>query len=299
MQTVTVYGPSGKPVAMGLIQEDYEAQTIGRGVPVYVSVYDARYIDYIIDWIKERINRKYDVVIEYTGERRVGKSTLVIQIARRIDPEFSVDNIVFRLEDFRARLSSNPRADPDKGIYPQVILDEAGSAMYKGDWATRVQRQMVKNFQVMGEKRQITHLVLPHADFLNSKVQDGVAQVWIDVTEYRKERGFFEVREGIRNKWELKRYWTPWAAAFFDPIPETDDFWTQYLARKQSFIDEELANQELTEDSDTPRPKANAQRDKAIALVRKTTQLSHREIAQRLSMSDKTVSRILKGIESK
>lgn len=283
---------SGKVLYVGLIDEDIEVQQASGRRPVKVHAYDDRYLDFIVDWIHDQVANGFDVVIMYTGERRFGKSTIALRIARKIDPGFPVANVAFRLSDFRRVLSANPRADPEAGVWPQVMLDEAGYDLYKGDWMTAISKQMVKNFQVLGEKRQVIHLVLPHADFLNTKVHQGIARMWLDVDLWQKQRGYSEVRLGKRNKWLLERYWEPWAICMFDPIPHDDPWWLSYTAKKQAFIDESLAQDEAV-DAGEKHTKQTEQRDRAIRLLYQSIGGPQSAVAQLLKMPEGTVRRVL------
>jgi hypothetical protein len=74
--------------------------------------------------VKERVLTKdRDFVAVYDGEEGVGKSVLAQQHALILDPNFTIDNIVFTSDDFIKKIK-NPKTK--KGSC--IVLDEAFSA---------------------------------------------------------------------------------------------------------------------------------------------------------------------------
>lgn len=292
MKETILQGPTGRRIPVGIIEEDVPVQSTHDGQVVYVPAYDDRYMDYEADWIRHKIDTGWDVPILYTGERRGGKTTRAARLARKIDPDFPVGDVSFRLKDFRATIKRNPRPSP--GYYPQAWLDEAAMDLYKGDFMMAVQKSFVKRSTVIGSKRQVWHIILPHVDMLSTKVAQGIVKLWIDVDLWKGARGYSEVREGIRNKWKIQRYWNPWAVCLYDPVDESDPWWTEYSARKDAFVDEVLGDEDEYEGAGQKhRTKAIEQRDRAIDLLYRAGDKSHSKLAQDLKMAPGTVSRIL------
>lgn len=292
-KTVSLRGRgSGNRIKVGLVEEDHAVQSNAEGTPVWVPVYDDRYLDYIVDWIKHQIDDGWDVPILYTGERRGGKTTAAARIARKIDPEFPVGNVSFRIGDFRKVIKTNPR--PHGDYYPQAWLDEAAMDLYKGDFMMAIQKSFVKRATVIGSKRQVWHIILPHFDFLSTKVAQGVIRLWIDVDLWKGERGYMEVREGIRNKWKINRFWNPWAVCLYDKVPDDDPWWLAYTKVKDTFVDTVLEEEdEVPGGKKALRSKHVEQRDRAIQLLQRSEGVSHSKLAQELDMPTGTVSRIL------
>lgn len=285
----TITNPlNGHRFEVGLIQDDLPVQSTADGLTVSVPVYDDRYLDYLVDWVKYMIDDGWDMPILYTGERRVGKTNLGSRFARRIDPKFPVSSVSFRLRDFRRTIRENPR--PIGGtFYPQAWLDESAVDLYKGDYATGIVKGFVKKATVMGVKGAIWHMLLPQSDQLATKVYN-LMRLWFWVGTWKGTRGYVEVREGIINKWTGKRYWNPWAVFMFDPVPNDDPWWVEYSKAKDLFVDAYLAE----DDEDTPtRAKQVEQRDRAIRLAHQATGATHSKLAQDLKMAPGTVSRIL------
>ena len=292
IRDVPLHGKSGKILYVGLIEEDYPVQQTASGDQYFVPVYDDRYLLYIVDWIKNQIRKGFDVVIMITGERRIGKSMLSLRLAQLIDPNVDERIVAFRIPEFKKILADNPRADPENGVFPQAIQDEAGFDMFKGDFMLAICKMVVKTFEVIGEKGEIVYLNFPHPDFLNPKLGQGIARIWIDIDFYKEERGYFEIREGKRNKWQINRFWNPWAACLYNPMDESTPLWKRYVVKKRKFIDEILAEEEDGTKA-SYRSKQIEQRDAAIRLAYKSSGLSHSKLAQELDMKTPTVSRVL------
>ena len=289
MENETVKADSGREYEVGLIQSDYP-MGYAAGKALTVPIYDERYINVLADDIKNRPANGFDSIIMCTGERRTGKTTVTSQTARRIDAEFPVGHMTFRISDFNKVLNDNPYADPENGIWPQDVLDEAGFDLFSQNWMERMQRNMVKKFEVIGLKKQIVWLVLPHRDFLNKKLREGMAQFWLNTEVRHGKRGLVEVRRGVPNKWQLDRYWGPHAAFTFKDMDD-DPWWDEYLVKKRAFIDEVAAD---TTDETGPE-KRNYRKEWATELYQ-TTNLSHAAIAKRVGVPIGTVHTDLKGV---
>ena len=288
MQTVTVRSDRGKPFEVGILQAEYP-MGYASGKPLTVPVYDERYRHVLADNIKARIWNEFDTIVMATGERRTGKTTVCAQEARTIDPNFSVDHMTFRVVDFNKVLADNPYADPAKGIFPQVVLDEAGFDLFSQNWMEKLQRNMVKKFEIIGIKKQIVYLVLPHRDMLNKKLREGMAQFWLNTEIYKGSRGLVEVRRGVPNKWQLDRYWAPEVAFTFNDL-DGNPWWDEYVAKKRIFVDEVAS--ETEEEGPT---KKNWRKAWHIQLY-ESTPMTYRDIAKVSGATLSTVAVDLKGI---
>lgn len=289
MENAVVRADSGREYEVGLVQSEYP-MGYAAGKALTVPVYDERYINVLTDDMKNRPANKFDTILMCTGERRTGKTTVCSQLARRIDRSFPVSHMSFRIPDFNRVLKDNPYADPENNIYPQAFLDEAGFDLFSQNWMERMQRNMVKKFEIIGLKKQIVYLVLPHRDFLNKKLREGMAQFWLNTEVRSGKRGLVEVRRGVPNKWQMDRYWAPHAAFTFDEMDD-DPWWAEYLIKKRAFIDEVAAD---TEDEKGPE-KRNWRKEWAEQLYQ-STDMSHAAIAKKISVPIGTVHRDLKGV---
>src|SRR4030042_1195170 len=117
MQRVTLRTPYGTPVPLDMITEEYQIGSY-QGMPEVCPLYDHSAIEYIAECARERIRRKYDTNIMYSGRRRRGKSTVASHIALAIDPNLSVDMVSWDTPESSALLDAAPSADPEHGLHP-------------------------------------------------------------------------------------------------------------------------------------------------------------------------------------
>lgn len=259
-----------------------------------LTVYDHRGIHWIADWLKFRVRNKHDNVVTITGERRTGKSHLAGQLARAIDPNFPVSSCAFPLEEFNQILSKSPRADPENKIYPVIMLDEAGYDLYAGNWMQRVQKNMVRKFEVIGEKRQTILLVMPHMLNLIKGIRGNIAKFWINVETWGKneERGIAVLRFAQPNIWQLEPYWEPVMCFHYDEV--LDDWWEEYLTKKRGFVDYAAAEDPVTEKNTTRKVRDSH----AMKYAHEKWGKSQEEIAEAWRINQSTVSRELDRVKT-
>ena len=289
---VEIPTPLGKIFEVGMISKKHHMGS-GKLGKQSVPVYDKRCINYIAEIIKERPQKKFDCLVLITGVRRSGKSTLAQQIAKAVDKAFSEKKIAFRLEEFNEIIRTNPQAEPKKGIYPQVILDEAGFDLFSQNWMKEVQKNLVKKFEVIGARNQIVYLVLPHRTMLNKSMREGMIHFWINVSLIDQHRGFAELRVGQENIWDLNTYWKPLLAFTFDD--SKDDLSVQYNIKKEMFIDEVTAD--LPDKEDPRARRIYNQRDIVIRIARKHGAMQ-KEIAEATGLTASAISTIINNDDS-
>lgn len=237
---------NGQDIPVGVLAPRVPIWTDRKGRR-FIPFLDSSAIDFIVAQIVELIEDKFDCIVMISGARRKGKSTLGMQIARKVSSKFSVDDIAFRLEDFSSILEKNPYADPAKGVLPQAFLDEAGVGLYSKEWMAIWQRNLVKCLEVIGIKRQICYFILPHAKKLTGDIRDEMASLWIDVdTKYKHERGYAELYTGVRDKFKQSIWWKPKFAFKFNSL-EGDPFFDAYELKKKAFVDEIAAKKQEAE----------------------------------------------------
>ena len=254
-------------ITVGVIAEEYNIGGTRKGRNV-VPIYDGRIMDYIAEMAKKRVYHKFDCRILISGPVRTGKSTSAIDLARRIDRNFTQEDVTFRLEDFRKRLAEREPANAALGLFPCVVLDESGVDLYSKDWQLKLVKEMAKVFQIVGKRNLTMIMCLPHRNLLTRDIREQM-HIWISTrTDLEGERGFAELREAIENIWQLEVYWKPLCGFCFDPI--IDDFWKTYENRKDDFITSFIALAQEKTKEDSPRAdtvRIRRQRDVLIKAV--------------------------------
>lgn len=110
-----------------------------------------------LDKVQNRVLKKdRDFVAVVDGEEGVGKSVLAQQIAKYLDPDFSLDNIVFNSDDF-LKIIKDPKTK--KGT--AIVLDEAFSAANNRASLTEVNRAMIGVATEMRQKNLFVLMLLP------------------------------------------------------------------------------------------------------------------------------------------
>lgn len=252
----------GQEFIVGLIQEAKYFQQNVRG-DHYAPVYDERAFDYLAYRLIRRGKRKFDNRIVIAGPPRTGKSTIAVTWARKICPDLPVENVAFRLVDFKKILAALRPADPDHGFFPTAILDESGVDLYSKDWATVWVKNMAKVFQIVGKKRLTMILNLPHMNMLAKDMRDQM-KFWVNTPDDEEEdRGYCEVRISKSNAWSSP-YWNPLFGLMFREV--TGKWWANYESAKDDFIDD------FTAEEAQPLPqklqKLRAQRDAALIALK-------------------------------
>ncbi len=110
-----------------------------------------------LDIVKKRVLKKdRDWVAVFDGEEGVGKSVLAQQVAKYLDPNFTLDNIVFNSDDFLKKVK-DPKTKPGTAI----ILDEAFSAASSRSSLSEVNRAMIGVATEMRQKNLFIILCIP------------------------------------------------------------------------------------------------------------------------------------------
>ena len=228
---------NGTEVEVGVYNRN---QTIRRDKygEICVPFVDARAINYIAAQIREMIQDRYDCIVMITGRRRIGKSNLGLQIARKVDPvHFTLHHVAFHVDGFSNLLNENPPANPDEGMYPQAFYDESGYGLFAKDWMHEWVKNVGKALQVVGKKQNTCYFILPHIKKLVGDIRDEMAYFWIDVDfGIQHTRGYAEVYKGVRNKHKQAIWWNPKCCFKYDEL--NDEFWQEYEKMKDKFIDD-------------------------------------------------------------
>jgi len=110
-----------------------------------------------LEKVKKRVLKQdRDFVAIIDGEEGVGKSVLGQQIAKELDPDFNINNIVFNSDDF-LKIIKDPKTK--KGAC--IILDEAFSAANNRASLTEVNRSMIGVATEMRQKNLFILMIIP------------------------------------------------------------------------------------------------------------------------------------------
>jgi len=278
--------PGGKPVSVSVISKKHSVRGIVRDS--LIPLLDESGVNFLAECIKERIDHKRDCPILVTGDRGIGKSTVKIKTAVKVDPKFDIDKIAFRLEEFEKIFQTNPYGDGEKGIYPQIDMDEAGHALYGPEWLAREQRTIAKQLIISRIKHQIIWMAVPKRMQFNNQLRN-MAAIWVHVSEPQEfVQGYALIRMApahLQSEWHSDKYWEPKFAFVF--TAETGDLWNRYEAKKIAFVNE------VTTETATGRSKRRDGFEARVVMKLTEKKMPQSEIAEIIGKDQSTVSKIL------
>lgn len=230
--------PGGKWCKANLVDDEYCYYQDEHGIEFVVPCLDhSTGLDFAAECIKEPVGKKRNCPVLLTGDPGLGKSTVIISIARRIDPDFRLDQIAFTIDEFDNIFQSNPFGDAKRNIYPQANMDEAAHAMYGPEYLEYEQRTIAKNLIVSRIKKEIVYFATPGWKLLNPHTRNLVT-IWIHVFEpepYLQGLAILKTPPPDRqSEYRTAKYWEPFCAFTFPALQ--DKFWEEYESRKIAFV---------------------------------------------------------------
>ena len=229
--------PGGRSIQVNVISMKHPVKQAGRIFTV--PLVDQSGIRFLSECGKERVDHNRDCMYLWTGDRGGGKSTGIMHTAVQTDPKFNEDRIAFFLEDFGKMFAANPQGDGKKGLYPQIVLDEAGYALYGPQWLAREQMEIAKNMIINRIMRQILHVAVPKRKQFNNQIRD-MAFIWVHVsepTEYTQGYGVVRLAPvHLQSEFHSEKYWEPKMAFIYPEF--TGPLWERYEAKKIHFVRE-------------------------------------------------------------
>lgn len=100
------------------------------------------------------ITKDRDFVMVIDGEEGSGKSVLAQQIAKKLDPNFTIENITFNSDQFITRLKTAPK-------FSCIVLDEAFSSANSRSALTEVNRSLIGVATEMRQRNLFVIIVIP------------------------------------------------------------------------------------------------------------------------------------------
>jgi len=143
------------------------------------------YLKANLDFIKSDIRDDNDAIVVVDGVEGSGKSVLAMTIGKYIDPDLSLDNVIFNPQDFKTQVMKAKK-------YQVIVFDEAISGLRSANWATSVSRSLIS---LIGQIRQLNLcivIVIPSIFELHRYIAIHRSRALIHVQRDKKnKRGFF------------------------------------------------------------------------------------------------------------
>lgn len=259
------------------------------------EVYLDGYLHKDLDFIKDKVlnhNNLFLAIID--GRTGTGKSTLGAQMAKQLDPNFSLDKECFNAEQFATALKGAQVGDC-------IVLDESFSTANKRKTQSSGNMEILSMLQMMRVKRCFIIVILPCVFDLDKNLLLNLCDMFIHC--YRQEefgpRGFFSCydRIGLKKLWLYCRQSLTYSLKVSKPIYRGKFVakfpldYGKYEDKKVAAI-EEQSKKKLSENK-----KYLIQRDKAI--VKLSQHIPAKEIAELLELKPRMIYNILEKSEGK
>jgi len=115
---------------------------------------------WLLQWIRNRIRKNRNLIALFIGDTGSGKSMSSIRLAERVDPNFSVERIVFTVKDFLELVNS------DLPTGSVIVFDDAGLGINARLWqetSARIFGMLTQGFRY---KQILTFITVPDETFI-------------------------------------------------------------------------------------------------------------------------------------
>ncbi len=191
----------------------------------------------------QRVADRWDAVVLFTGEERVGKSTLVLrlteEVARRTGLPFDWANLCYGgrplVAAYRAALQSGLASR-------QIWFDEGGRGLFAGETLDPEQVVIVKTLQQAGVANAILYIATPDVWELAKRIRGRRAVFWVDVVARGTPSAPAPTRADVFER-DRKRHFQPTRTLGFSrsrrcpelaglPYASDDPTWAEYSRHK-------------------------------------------------------------------
>jgi hypothetical protein len=129
--------------------------------------------------IRHRINQKRATNVIVGGEGGIGKTYIAIQICRGLSKRFTIDQVVFNLEQFLEAVINTPMGVP-------IVFDEPSYAMSKREWYKELNQALVKTMESFRFKVHPLFIPVINKSLLDKTVRNYLLQYQVVVRDRGK-----------------------------------------------------------------------------------------------------------------
>lgn len=189
--------------------------------------------------LRSRIKDHYQNVVVVTGGTGSGKSTLAIQLAKAIDPNWSLtDNYIYSAKDLAVKLNHRETASP-------ISLYDEGSVIFNSlNFNRKEDKSLVTLFDTMRSLGWTSIICLPNIKNLNTTIRETHLTYHLmcpdrPLVPGYDRRGFFELYYPRTYQWTSKMYHICCGAGVFSKLPKALDSEYQEikLSKQMALID--------------------------------------------------------------
>lgn len=193
--------------------------------------------DNIRDGKLQKINE--DRVYLVDGRERTGKSTFAFQQAKYLNPNFNIENICFKPEDFLYQIRTAPKGSV-------IVFDEAFRGLSSKSSRSKINKAIVEAMMEVGQRNLIIFIVLPtlflleiyaavfrsealfHVYKLNKRNPDGLkSQRGFKIYNYSKKKQLYLVGKPKHFSYSFPKIKNA-KGRFFAKKPEGSDYGYPY-----------------------------------------------------------------------
>ena len=183
------------------------------------------------------------------GREGKGKSGTALSIAQMVDPDMSVEQVMFDPGRMMDKISQWKDAGTTKGR--MIVADEAGVGLGNRTWYEEDQINFAQVLQLIRSENMGILFTVPRGVEMDSQVRGGRLHAQIIVN--RKREGdyveFEYERINVGRRVDGDGLWSPKPLAIIDNVeqrisslrvgPPTEDLWEEYLEEKSKFQSEQ------------------------------------------------------------
>jgi len=133
----------------------------------------------LLGYLRYKIKNNNNYISVFAGGTGSGKSWAALSLGDMVDPNFSIDNVVFTPLDFIRRVDHLIN-DGQKGAV--IIFDEAGTeGMSSRDWHSEGNKSINSLLQTFRSNNLILIITVPYASFIDSRARklcDSIVQFY-------------------------------------------------------------------------------------------------------------------------
>jgi hypothetical protein len=234
--------------------------------------------------------RDKDCFIVIDGKEGTGKSTVALQIGKYVDPTLDLSRIVFDADAFRDAIFKAKKGQV-------VVFDEAFSGLSSRSALSSVNKVLVSLMMQMRQKNLMILLVLPTFFMLDKYAALFRAKALIHVYENKGVRGYFKLYNSKLKKdlylagkkdysYNNRLIRTRFKGRFYGKFALGSDLLEKEYRKKKAKALEDTEKDPMT----SKQIKYRNQRDIAIYLLRKTSNMTYRELENYLQDFDFDIS---------
>lgn len=186
----------------------------------------------------ELVTKDTDHFMLIVGKEGSGKTTLAMQSAAWIDPDFNLDNVCFTPEHYVEMVKSAKKGSA-------LVVDEGGVALYSRESLSAINIQITKLFMLQRQKNLVVIVNCPSYWDIDAYIRRHRISTLIRVIEQGKYCGYIQRAIDIINELSRKIPLTKirfpngsfWHGSFNKPFPRSIDR-EAYLKKKKEHLEE-------------------------------------------------------------